>query len=96
MKSCQPTDGSSKPSNGSTEAPNSGIFTAPGAISSAGERCLHTAEDAGSIPASPTPRDVVNVVRVPLREHLPDSVLMAGNYGYQLRGQDASQVGTTS
>src|SRR5215218_8604295 len=37
-----------------TEAPGNGIFTAPGAISSAGERCLHTAEVAGSNPASPT------------------------------------------
>src|SRR3712207_394548 len=37
-----------------TEAPSDGIFTIPRAISSAGERCLHTAEVAGSIPASPT------------------------------------------
>src|SRR5919112_5872691 len=37
-----------------TEALGNGIFTALGAISSAGERCLHTAEVAGSNPASPT------------------------------------------
>ena len=31
------------------------VYSRPhGAISSAGERCLHTAEVAGSIPASPT------------------------------------------
>src|SRR5215210_5084850 len=39
-----------------TEALQGGIFTIPGAISSAGERCLHTAEVAGSNPASPTPK----------------------------------------
>ena len=33
-----------------------GIFVLPRAISSAGERCLHTAEVAGSKPASPTPK----------------------------------------
>jgi hypothetical protein len=42
-----------------TEALANGIFTASGAISSAGERCLHTAEDAGSIPASPTQKSSV-------------------------------------
>jgi hypothetical protein len=31
-----------------------------GAISSAGERCLHTAEVAGSNPASPTPKSPAN------------------------------------
>jgi hypothetical protein len=43
-----------------TEALANGIFTASGAISSAGERCLHTAEVAGSNPASPTRESPAN------------------------------------
>jgi hypothetical protein len=36
-----------------------GIFVLPRAISSAGERCLHTAEVAGSKPASPTSKGTI-------------------------------------
>jgi hypothetical protein len=45
-----------KLSNSLTADPANGIFMALRAISSAGERCLHTAEVAGSNPASPTPK----------------------------------------
>src|SRR5215212_3865912 len=48
------SDALRSPPKSLTEAPDDGIFSPPGAISSAGERCLHTAEVAGSNPASPT------------------------------------------
>ena len=48
------SDGHHRLGKSLTEALGNGIFTPPGAISSAGERCLHTAEVAGSSPASPT------------------------------------------